>query len=200
MYQLLETIKCRNGKLINIKWHNQRFNYARKKIWGFNHIIRLEDLIQIPQPNLSGLFRCRVVYSPEIEKIEFIPYSYRKIESLKLVEANDIDYSFKYANRKKLDNLFALRDNCDDILIVKNGCITDSYTANPVFYDGKDWFTPGTVLLAGTQRARLLAEKKIRLCEITLANLSEFKKIGLINAFWNLRNMPVVEMGRIVKQ
>ncbi len=128
---------------------------------------------------------------------EFIPHEYRPVKSLKLVENNEIDYHFKYSDREKLNLLFELRGNCDDILIVKNGLITDSFVANVVLFDGLSWWTPDTPLLPGTQRSRLLQQKKIGKCRITPADLSKYQKIGLINAMQDLEEMPVIVINKI---
>lgn len=94
---------------------------------------------------------------------------------------------------KILQQLFELRSNCDDILIIKNGYITDSSTANVIFSDGQNWWTPDSPLLPGPQRARLLSEGKITPCKITVTNILNYKMVGLINAFQNLDEMPVIK-------
>ena len=191
--QLLETIKCKDGKLYHLPFHQRRFSMARKEYLRATEHILLQDIIQVPENCKAGLFKCRVLYSQRIEKVEFLPPSYRTVKSLKLVEDNEIDYHLKYANRERLNQLFEQRGNCDDILIIKNDCITDSYTANPVFWDGQNWWAPDTPLLAGTQRARLLEEGKIKVCRITPADFHKYTKVGLINAMQDLENMPVIE-------
>lgn len=194
---LIETIKCSNGRLQNLSYHQNRFNLVRKELFGVTELISLDSAIQIHESAFVGLFRCRVLYSKEIEKIEFLPHTYRPVNSLKLVEDNRIDYHLKYADRERLTQLFHERSNCDDILIVKNGCITDSYTANPIFYDGATWWTPDTPLLPGTQRARLLEEGKIKGCRITPGDLMKYTKVGLINAMQDLESMPVIPISEI---
>ena len=197
MSQLLETIKCKDGKLINISFHNFRFNKSRNEYFGTSGKINLEDIIEIPENFKNGLFRCRILYSETIDKIQFLPHQIREIKSLKLVRNNVIGYSFKYTDRKRLDELFKEKGNCDDILIVKNGCITDSYTANSVFYDGLKWWTPNTPLLPGTQRARLIDEGKIFECRITPEDFSKYEKVGLINAMQDLEEMPKISINKV---
>ncbi len=195
--QLLETIKCFNGQLYNINWHNTRFNQARQEYFGLHTKMNLANFIKVPSSSKKGLFRCRISYSKAIEKVEYIPHEYKTVSSLKLVEENKIDYHLKYADRSKLTELFEKRGDYDDILIIKNGCITDSYTANTLFFDGVQWWTPDTPLLAGTQRARLLSEHKIGVCKITSKDLWRYEKVGLINAMWDLENMPVISIDKI---
>lgn len=180
-----------------MEFHQARFEKARKESFGISTAINLLERIEIPGFAKNGLFRCRVTYSEQIEKIEFIPFQHREIKSLKLVEDLGIDYHLKYSDREKLNLLFEKRGSCDDILIVKNGCITDSFAANPVFFDGEKWWTPDTPLLAGTQRSRLIEEGKISECRITPGDISKYKKAGLINALNDLDEMPVIEIENI---
>jgi len=197
MCQFLETIKCKDGQLFNIAFHQNRLNIARKENLGITDEINLKEMIKIPEECKTGLYRCRVVYSKTIDKIEFLPYGYRQIHGLKLVEDNQIDYRYKFSNRQHLEKLFARRGDCDDILIVKNGCITDSFTANVIFYDGHRWWTPDTPLLPGIQRAKLLDEGKISVCRITPYDLKKYQKVGLINAMQDLDKMPVIGIYKV---
>lgn len=198
MSLLFETIKCSDGKLFNMEFHQARFEKACKEFFGFSIHINLIESIEIPDFAKTGLFRCRVTYSKQIEKIEFIQHQYREIKSLKLIEDNQIDYRFKFDDRERLNLLFEKRGICDDIIIVKNGCITDSSYANIIFYDGIKWWTPDSPLLEGTQRSKLLSEKKIFTCRITYKDILKFTKVGLINALNNLEEMPQIEISNIL--
>ena len=160
--------------------------------------MHLGNFVKVPNSYRNGLYRCRISYSKTIDLVEFIPHQYRKIQNLKLVEDNTIDYTFKYSNRERLNSLYELRGDCDDILIVKNECITDSYTANPIFFDGVTWWTPDTPLLAGTQRAKLISEHEISVRRITASDISKYQKVGLINALWDMVNMPVIDTKAIL--
>ena len=193
MCRLFETIKCENGTLFNLEFHQARFDYARKNYFGISERINLNEVLQIPENYSIGLYRCRVTYSEIIEKIEFFPHKIREIKSLKLVEENEIDYSFTYSKRVKLNSLFEKRGDCDDILIIKNGFVSDSFTANVIFFDGEKWWTPDSPLLHGTQRARLIDKNRINVCKVTVEDISRYQKAGLINALQDLDNMPTVE-------
>jgi 4-amino-4-deoxychorismate lyase len=198
MSRLFETIKCSEGKLFNMEFHQSRFEKACREFFGFSTHINLIESIEIPEFAKTGLFRCRVTYSKQIDKIEFIPHQYREIKSLKLIEDNEIDYRFKFDDRERLNRLFEQRGTCDDIIIVKNGLITDSSYANIIFYDERKWWTPDSPLLPGTQRAKLLSEKKISACRITYKDISKYKKAGLINALNNMEEMPEIEIANIL--
>jgi 4-amino-4-deoxychorismate lyase len=192
MYPLLETIKCKDGKLFNLEFHQARLEKSQKEYFGISPKIKLTEEILIPEFAKNGLFRCRVTYLEQIDSIEFFPYHFRIIKSLKIIEDNKIDYRFKYSDREKLNQLFEKRGSCDDIIIVKNGCLADSFVSNLVLSDGEKWWTPDTPLLPGTQRERLLKEGKIIERRILVDDISKFKKVGLINAFNDLTEMQVV--------
>ena len=146
---------------------------------------------------MDKIYRCRVIYSREVEDVEFHVHTYRKVQSLKIVENNNLHYKFKNTGRQELETLFSQRGNADDILIVKNGYITDSFAANLVFFDGDTWWTPNTPLLQGTQRARLIDERKIQVCSIKPRDLQNFEKAGLISSMQDLNEMPVLSVKSI---
>lgn len=197
MSLLFETIRIDNSKICNIEYHNERLNWSRRELFGSENHIDLENLIIIPKDLLLGVARCRVSYESEIRKIEFMQYQPRKINSLKIVECNDVNYSFKYDNRSKLNELFELRGDADEILIVKNGFITDTSIANIVFYDGRKWVTPSTPLLKGTQRARLLKEGIIVEDEIRISELEKFNKAIAVNAMLEFNPNNYISIDKI---
>jgi len=143
----------------------------------------------------KGIFKCRIIYSKQIEKIEFIPYQLPNINTLKVVTENQISYDHKYLDRNHLDQLFQQKENCDDILIVKNNLVTDTYFANIVFYNGTDWVTPAKPLLKGTQRASLLEKGMIKTADIHLEDLRSFEKARLINAMIRFEDEIEIEVG-----
>ncbi|MGQ7869146.1 aminotransferase class IV [Sunxiuqinia sp. sy24] len=198
MSLLLETLKLENGKLQNLPYHNQRYNKARQDLFSL-HWQDLSERITIPENCRNGIFRCRVLYAETIEKVEFIPWQARSIRSLQLVYDDQISYSHKFADRSRLESLYSQRGTADEIIIVKQGLVTDSFIANLVFFDGEKWFTPAQPLLQGTQRQKLLDEGQIHEAIITDNELFEYQKIGLINVFYNLYNMPVLEISQIKK-
>lgn len=197
MCRLLETIKLLDGNLQNIEYHNRRLNASINECYGIESNVDVFDIIQIPQEFKTGLYRCRLTYDNKNCHIEYIPYKFRTIKTLKLVYDDQIDYHLKYADRSRLDFLFSQRGDCDDIIIVKNGCLTDSYATNLVFFDGNEWVTPITPLLPGTMRMKLLKQGTIKEIRIPVSDLYSFISVGLINAFHSFDNMPVVSVANI---
>ncbi len=183
MCLLLETIRIENGLIRNLKYHQARVNQSRKELFNCNDWLDLTEITKEPaSKNKKNLLKCRITYAKQIEKIEFLPYQIPSISSLKLVFDDQIDYAYKFSDRSCLNELFEKRGNCDDILIVKEGFITDISYANIVFYNGKKWLTPAHPLLKGTQRARLLDREIIRVADIRPEDLHHFEKARIINA------------------
>ena len=197
MYLLLETIKLENGRLNNISYHNQRLNAARAFIFGENHPIRIEKKIIIPPQFRQGTYRCRITCSRIIENTEFFPLQQRKFKCLKIIYDDQINYPYKFADRSHLNNLYEQKGNADEIIIIKNGLVTDCSIANLVLYDGTEWYTPDIPLLKGTQRQLLLDHHLIREKRIRESDLIQYQKIGLINAFFDLSNLPEIKIENI---
>ncbi len=181
MCQLFETIKIVNGKPANLPFHDKRMNFSRQKVFRNNDSLRLSEFIQIPEEFKTGLIRCRVIYGSSIKSIEYSSYVPAVIKTLKLVYADTLIYDLKYLDRRCLTRLID-KNLADDILIIKEGCITDSSFANIVFTDGERWVTPDTPLLCGTMREKLLVKGIINTEKITIDNLSQFTHFRLINA------------------
>jgi len=194
MSLLFETIKVNEGALQNIGYHNERFNRSREILFGINKTVFLEDIIKIPKEYSAGVVKCKVVYDDSIKGISFARYIAKPVNGLLLVEGNNIDYSYKYSDRSKLDELLTTA-NCsfdEDILIVRNGLITDTSYSNVALFDGTDWITPVSPLLAGTKRAKLLDEGKIRTGEILATELKYYEKIKLFNAMLDFDECPTL--------
>jgi len=198
MCQLVESLKLKDGVIWNLGYHQKRMDHAREELFPGLVQINLSGEISIPENCRFGIFKVRIVYGQSIEKIEFEPYQYRIIQSLKVVHHESIDYHLKYTNRQILQELFAKRGICDDIIVVKNGWVSDSFAANLLFFDGEKWFTPSTPLLKGTKRQFLLDQKIISEKEIREEDIFSYPKVGLINAMVDFEEMPVVLVEKIV--
>ncbi|HXP49726.1 MAG TPA: aminotransferase class IV family protein [Bacteroidia bacterium] len=191
MYLLIESIKVVDGQLQNIAYHNKRFNRGRRELWNCKDDLDIKTIVKVPSGATKGLYKCTVSYNTGIVNVQFQVYNIRKIASLKIITANDIDYSYKYADRNSLNKLFAQRENCDEILIVKNQLITDTSFSNIVFFDGDKWFTPDTPLLKGTKREKLLHEGLIKEASLKLDDLRNFNRASLINAMLDIGDSTI---------
>lgn len=166
-------------------------NKSRYDLFGCNDTLCIENFVSLPDYAFTGIWKVRVHYDSAIHHIEYELYKKKSIKTLKIVIDDSIDYSYKYSDRSRITHLFEKRDNADDILILKNGLVTDSSTANVVFYDGKHWVTPATPLLPGTKRAKLIDEGKIKEEYITAKDLPAFTHISLINAFLDIGDITI---------
>ncbi len=197
MSQLFETIKLQNKKLFNLEYHNERMNNARSILFGAKDIINLEEIIKIPEGISNNVFKCRVVYSDKINDIEFQPYYEKKVNSLQLINVDWIDYSYKYLDRSNLQKLLC-KCIADEVLIIKNGFVTDTTYSNVVFFDGNNYFTPNIPLLKGTKREKLLREGKIHEIEIKISDMNKYQSLFLINAMLDIDESKAIPIKNII--
>jgi len=196
---LLETIKISYGYPKDLAYHQRRFDMSRQRLFNCSANLLLAEHI-LPPPGLASLSRvkCRILYREKIERVEYQHYQLPRLKSLRLVFADWIEYPFKYACRSNLERLYALRQEADDVLIVKNGLLTDASFANLVFFDGRNYYTPALPLLAGTKRQRLLDEGRIIPVDIAVKDLKDFKLIFLINSMLELEDGVCVNCTDII--
>jgi 4-amino-4-deoxychorismate lyase len=197
MSPLVETLKLKDGQIRNLAWHQNRMNSAMSELFPDSEKINLANSIFIPEDCNSGIYKVRVLYGSAVEKIEIEPYQFRIIQSLKVVHHESVDYHLKYTNRQLLQELFAQRKDCDDIIIIRNGFVSDSFAANILFFDGEHWITPTTPLLKGTKRQFLIDQGIISEKEIKEENIAGYQKAGLINAMIDFDEMPVIPVNQI---
>lgn len=193
MYPLLETLRIEQGRIHRLAFHNQRMNQARHDCFHSQQAIDLSLFLQ-PEPYQKRT-KCRVVYRDRIEQIEYHPYTMPQIRSLRLVTDDRIDYTYKSTDRTALNRLYEQRKDCDDILIIRNGLLTDTSFCNVALWNGAQWETPLTPLLEGTCRRSLLEEGKIIATPITEKDLDRFSRICLFNAMidWGEIEFPFIK-------
>lgn len=182
MHQFVETIRIEGGKAMNLPLHDARMNATRLHFAPHAAPISLQKWLN-DAPLSEERIKARVVYNVDgVCETTFQTYKRREIQWLRMVEDNDISYTFKSTDRHELDHLLALRDGCDEVLIVKNGLVTDTSFTNVAFFDGHKWFTPAQPLLNGTMRQWLLQRGQLTETHITPASLASFQRIMLFNA------------------
>ena len=182
MYPLFESLCIQNGKILNYKWHEKRFRKAYLKYFGKSAYFNLLDQIKIPKEFKKGNVKLKVLYGKNGRETQFEIYKLQKINTIRLVHVSSLIYPLKLTNREKLNSLYEQRRGCDDVIIVRDGQITDSSYANLIFFNGREWITPKHPLLKGTCRARLLANGKIKMATLGIQELKAFKGLKLINA------------------
>ncbi len=198
MCQFIETIKVEKRVALNLDYHQERMTRTIAHFIPDADVPVLEEIIQIPGWIDESLFKCRIVYGVKIEKIEFEKYTPRTINTLKVVMDDEIDYSFKFADRCRIQHLLNKKGNCDDILIVSNRRITDTSYCNILFFDGNRWITPELPLLKGTCRQRLLDRGRISARVLSISDLRSFSKFMLINAMLDFDENRALGVDRIL--
>ncbi|AZI21753.1 aminodeoxychorismate lyase [Chryseobacterium taklimakanense] len=197
MYQFIESIKIEDQEIFLLEYHQKRVNETFRQ-FGKETSIDLEKIFKNLQHDEDGLYKLRIVYDLDRKfTTQLIPYAIAEIDDFKLVENNNIDYSFKYENRKEFA-VMKEEARSEEIIIVKNNRVTDTSFSNLLFLKGKEWYTPNTYLLNGVQRQYLLKSKKIKEAEITLQNLKEFSHFQIINAMNDFDDMFVYPLHKIV--
>lgn len=182
MSRLIESIRLEDGMFHNLEGHEHRMDDSIRTLYKTQKEFQLKHIVKESLVPAKGLFKCRIVYDHKNCDISYAPYTMRVISSLKLREHNEISYPHKFADRSELEHLFQLRDWCDDVLIIKNGMVTDTSYANIVFKSGKEWVTPATCLLKGTMRQHLLNTGQIKEAKVSVKDIHHFEKFKLINA------------------
>lgn len=190
--RFIESILVCNGALCSLEWHLQRMRQTASH-WQYPLDLSLFPE-EVPEEAGSGVFKCRIVYDTQIREITYSPYQPRMIRSLKLVDGGALDYAFKYEDRSALMRLTRQKGICDDVLITKDGYITDTSYSNVVLENSEGLFVPHTCLLNGTRRQRLLTEGIVQERPIRPADLNQYNRLYLINALIGLEeniSLPV---------
>ena len=199
MSLLVETIKVENGIPLNVSFHNERMIRSLFGVFGLRNEPDLEKFINIPSFAFKGIYKCRIEYDSKIRKVEFLPYIIRPVRSLKLIFDDNINYTYKYVNRDNIYRLMGMRGNCDDILIIKNGMVTDSSYANVIFRDVNDnWITPSSYLLRGTKRESLFKSGQISEANIAFRDIQKYSEVKLINAMLGIEDTVGIPVRNII--
>ena len=203
--ELVETMCLTDGAVVRLPFHLARMQAACQALGWRDVSADLPELwvattAQMPEDCRQGRAMVRIVYGAEgIRSITFQSYAPRLVRSLRLVEANHVDYALKSTDRKVITECFDQRNGCDDVLMVRDNLLTDTSIANIALWHEQHnlWYTPARPLLRGTHRAFLLRTGIIfEDSALTLDRLSEFSRIRLFNAMlaWGEIELPVVTL------
>lgn len=189
-HQFIETIKLSDGRVFHLEYHQERVCNTFLRFFPNQKVLLLSDIIEKITLPAQGKYKIRIVYGSECPTIEVLPYEIRSIATIKCVEADFLDYSYKFLDRTFLNTLKESAGT-DEVIFVKNGKVTDSSYANIIFFDGRQWLTPSTFLLNGTCRQRLLKEGKIKEAPIHYTDIHYFEQIGFINAMLDIGELSL---------
>jgi 4-amino-4-deoxychorismate lyase len=185
-----ESIKIIDGTICNTELHLARINRTLKTYKPLH--AQMENLIfEIPEMYKVGLVKCKITYDFKIQNIEFKHYQKKIITHYTIVKDDKMSYAFKFLDRSQIDfHKQQVNDNTE-IIITKNGLVTDASYANICFWTGREWHTPKYPLLRGTKRTQLIAEKKIFEKNILLEDIKNYKQLCFINALLDLEEMTL---------
>jgi 4-amino-4-deoxychorismate lyase len=197
--KLLETLAFRDGKVLNLSYHQQRAERSIHNIFGKDEASIDLSTIEVPTFAQKGWYRCRVIYSQNIEEIGWFGYAFKEIKRLKVVEIpSEFDYQYKWADRSFFQKILQQNSDFEEVILTKNGQVTDATIGNLAFWDGQAWHTSDTPLLAGTKRQQLLEKGLLLSCPIHLDDLKSFENVAIINAFRDLDFTNYISIKNIV--
>jgi len=198
MSLLLESVRIVDGQWMNTAYHLRRMADSATELFGKPFSLDFEK-IEIPKEYRKGVVKGRILYNTRELEIGFNHYTPRKIGSLKLVYDNQIDYHLKWADRSSLNALVSQKGEADEILIVKNGFITDISYANIVLKYSDGLITPAHCLLKGTRRQQLLDQGIITEQAINVEDLFRAEAVLIINAMLGLEDQMEIPVSQIFR-
>ena len=194
MSRLIESIRFDASGAPLMDYHRERMAKSLKDLWSTNKNPVNFDKILEESSTLNAsvpVYKLRIVYDPNSYSFEFLPYTQKKVNSLLLIESDDLEYNYKFEDRSELNQLFQMRQQCDDILISVHGALTDTLYCNTAYLLNNRWYTPDQPLLAGTRRQYLIDTGKVEQAEIYLEDIPDFEMISLFNAMIDLEKIMI---------
>lgn len=182
-----------------LRWSGRRYHLTalhRERMLRTSPELRLPPgdmdcwLPPVPDGLQNLTVKCRLTYDTEIRTIEFEPYSPRCVRSLQMVCDDSIDYQLKYADRSRLDSLRNRRGQADEIIIVKNGLVTDTSYSSLLFKAGDRLYTPATPLLRGVMVASLLSAGALVRADLAPDDILPGNSLGITHALLVNAMMP----------
>jgi 4-amino-4-deoxychorismate lyase len=190
MSRFIESIRWEGGRYHLLSFHAARMERTLQECLGVRADFRLEEMLPDP-PAGSSVLKCRVLYGRDLFETEWIPYE-RTIHTGHLVVRDDrLEYPYKYADRACIERHVSSAPDSHDVILVRNGLVTDASYSNLVFFDGRRWLTPAGPLLPGVMRAFLLDQGAIAEAEISLQDLHRYPVFRKINALNPWESAPV---------
>ncbi|ERP32197.1 aminotransferase class IV [Chitinivibrio alkaliphilus] len=191
MSLLIESIRLEEGEVYLIDYHQGRLDDSRMAMGWTGHLSIEEELSRMDLPR-TGIHKIRLLYGSAFVESTCTPYTHRPIRSLRVVRADSLTYPYKYADRTGIEQVFAQRRDCDDVICIRHGVVTDSSYCTLCFGDGTTWYTPDTPLLPGVMRQFLLDQGILKPRRITVEEIPSFQAIGCINAMRPLERTEVI--------
>ena len=194
MFPFVETLRIERGQGCNLEYHQRRMAATMGHFFPEATVPKLAD--ELAELAFGQGVESALEYDGRgIGMVKADEYHIRTIRKLRLVGCDDIDYEYKSADRSRLLALAAERGDADEIVIVRQGLITDTSYSNIALYDGRRWVTPRHPLLRGTMRQSLLDQGLLEERDIRASEWPGYQRTSLINAMMPLERC-VVAIGR----
>lgn len=199
---LLETIRITDGSVRLLPLHLDRMRRSCMELFGSAPPDPEPSLNTLPAEFSQGTVKCRITYSTCIHSVEFRHYTPRRIQKLRTVIDDAAEYHIKHADRSRLDALGARKEDADEILIVRNGLLTDTTFSNIICICRDKLITPARPLLEGVMRRKLIENGTVVEADISPDMLTDGNKAGitgimLINAMLPPGSTPVISLSDI---
>jgi len=198
MLQLIETICFENGIFHRIPLHQERMTRARSHFFNCADTISLAAVLEIPEILKKQKVKCRISYSRTIDEIEYEIYVPKEIQKIQCVYDDSAWYDHKLKNRDALLLLLDKRGTAEEVLIVRNGYITDTSYANVVLRKENKWYTPDIPLLPGTRRTHYLQNGILSEAQIKPSELCQYDELRLINAMLSMEESATIPIDHIL--
>lgn len=136
-------------------------------------------LLEVPTPSIR---KYRLIYtSEEIIETTLTPYQIRPITTLTIAPIT-FDYSHKFADRIEINSCYHNYPSTDDIIMLKDGYLTDTSYGNVALHLDGVWYTPEEPLLKGCRRQQLLDTGQIKQKKIRIEDLNSYSYLMIFNA------------------
>lgn len=198
MSRFIETILAENGVPAPLEYHQERVDRTLRD-WNAPFRLDLVDVLESVAVPPFKKSKIRIEYGVGgLECIQVSEYRMKSIASIGLADIGDREYRYKYADRQWI-YAYLEGSGCDEVILVKDGFLTDASIANLAFYDGRQWITPDTPLLPGTRRRYLLDAGILHEAPVRTEDLPLFTKIRLVNAMIPWEQSPDLAVGLVVR-
>lgn len=200
MSRFLETIRICDGQPLHLDWHQGRVSDTFSKFYPGAAPFRLESLFRTSTPPAGSDLRWRIRYDHISCETEFSSFQVKPLQSLQLIRLPpEYSYWYKFADRRILELASSRRGVADDVLLIRDGWITDTTVANVAFLKNNRWYTPAIPLLAGTTWKRLVTHGTLTPRPIHVHDLDRYEACAVFNALrdWDpALAIPVGAIGR----
>jgi len=113
------------------------------------------------------------------------------IESIKIFNGRIYNLRRHESRMHHINELYVQKGECDDIIIAKDGMLTDSSYSNIALLQNGKWYTPTTCLLKGTRREQLIDQGRLVEREISVDDIGKYESVCLINAMMGLGQLRI---------